>query len=600
MALAPRHGSVKETRMRHLGTALIAVVFGLGTAQAQGFPPLGAAPDPAAGEAVLLDLQDDVSEAELEALELQYGIRLSYNSLHSRAAKLLRVDELSPSRGVELISALAGDPRVETVEAEQTYQVVFEPDDPLYRYQWHFQQVRMPEAWEVSSGKGVVVAVIDTGVAYEDYEDKSGKYRLVEDLKGVRFVPGYDFVDNDEHANDDHCHGTHVAGTIAQATNNGVGVAGMAHKASIMPLKVLSAQGFGKTADIADAIRFAADHGAHVINMSLGGPMPSKILRDAIHYAHKKGVVVVAAAGNNGQRKVSYPAAYPDTIAVSATRYDRTLTWYSNWGPEIDLAAPGGDTRVDQNGDGYPDGVLQNTIAVQDPQTEGYFLFQGTSMASPHVAAAAALVMAQGVTDPDKVEAILKATAQKQGSEDFEEHYGYGIVDAAAAASKASEARRTTSLLLAGLGTLALAGLGLFLRGRGAGYVLGLLSGSAGVLFPLRSQLDGALAVLSHGVGSWSGLLFGPDGYSFPLVLSALLPFGLTALLFGIRPLRAFLAGLSVGFGASLLGESILGYLDVAYVPNLLGSFLDRAWLLFNGLASFLLGALLLKACRRP
>jgi serine protease len=585
--------------MRHLRTALLTGALAVGTAHAQGFAPLGATPQQTDREAVLVDLRDDLSDEQLASLMAQYHVKLDYNSLYSHASKLMRVDEVPLAEGARLIDELQGDPRVEEVEAEETYSAFLEPDDPFYKYQWDFKQVQMPQAWELSAGKGVVVAVIDTGVAYEDYQDKLGKYHLVEDLKGVRFVPGYDFVNHDEHANDDHCHGTHVAGTIAQATNNGVGVAGMAYQASIMPLKVLSAQGYGKTADIADAIRFAADHGANVINMSLGGPMPSKILRDAIHYAHKKGVVVVAAAGNNGQRKVSYPAAYPDTIAVSATRYDKTLTWYSNWGPEIDLAAPGGDTRVDQNGDGYPDGVLQNTIAVQDPTTEGYFLFQGTSMASPHVAGAAALVMAQGVTDPDKVEAILKATAQKQGSTDFDEHFGYGIVDAAAAVSKASDTERDSSILVAILATLGLACLGLSLRGLRLGYGLGLLAGSAGLLFPLRFEVGGPLGLLTHGIGAWGGQLLGPAGFDQPLLLSLLVPLGLTALLYGIRWLRPFLAGLSVGFGAYLLGESILGHLDVAYVPNLFGSLLDRVWLIANGLGSVLLGALLLKASRK-
>src|SRR5204863_1518261 len=133
-------------------------------------------------------------------------------------------------------------------------------------------------------------------------------------------------------------------------------------------------------------IRWAADHGAKVINMSLGGPFPVGAIRTAVKYAHDKGVVVVAAAGNDGRGRVGYPARYPEVVAVAATQFDESTTFYSNWGKDIDIAAPGGNTRVDQNGDGQPDGVLQNTVHPNDIRRTGYLMFNGTSMASPHVA----------------------------------------------------------------------------------------------------------------------------------------------------------------------------------------------------------------------
>src|SRR4029079_11969389 len=132
-------------------------------------------------------------------------------------------------------------------------------------------------------------------------------------------------------------------------------------------------------------------------------PFYSQVLAKAVRYAHDHGVVVVCAAGNDGRSKVSYPAANPGALAVDATQFDETTTFYSNWGKEIAVAAPGGNTRVDQNGDGQPDGVLQNTIAVGDPSKSDYFAFMGTSMASPHAAGVAALVVGEGVTDPDAV-----------------------------------------------------------------------------------------------------------------------------------------------------------------------------------------------------
>src|SRR5581483_9670990 len=309
----------------------------------------------------------------------------------------------------------------------------------------HLEQIKAKQAWKQAQGEGVTVAVVDTGVA------------KVPDLAQTVLVPGYNFVNNTADATDDHGHGTHVAGTIAQSTHNGVGVAGVAFKAKIMPIKVLSARGSGSVSGIAEGIRWAADHGAKVINMSLGGPIASSVLGKAVKYAHDKGTTVVCAAGNDGRGKVSYPAAYAGAIAVAATQFDETTTFYSNWGKEIDVAAPGGNTRVDQNGDGQPDGVLQNTVVPGDTSRNDYLWFMGTSMASPHVAGVAALVISAGVTNPDQVEKILKETARapKKKGDNYEQHYGAGIVDAAAAVAKARQQSEHSSwpwLLAAGLG----------------------------------------------------------------------------------------------------------------------------------------------------
>jgi len=206
-----------------------------------------------------------------------------------------------------------------------------------------------------------------------------------------------------------------------------------------MPIKVLSGSGSGSVGGIAEGIRWAADHGAKVINMSLGGPFNSPVLANAVRYAHEHGVVVVCAAGNDGRGRVSYPAANRGAIAVAATQFDETTTFYSNWGKEIFIAAPGGNTRIDQNGDGVPDGVLQNTVVPGDISRQDYLGFMGTSMASPHVAGVAALVVSQGVTDPDAVAKILKQSARRpkhyRGNHD--NHYGAGIIDALAAVQEA-------------------------------------------------------------------------------------------------------------------------------------------------------------------
>jgi len=230
-----------------------------------------------------------------------------------------------------------------------------------------------------------------------------------------------------------------VAGTIAQSTNNNFGVAGIAYEASIMPLKVLSASGGGTISDIAEAIIFAADNGANVINMSLGGGGESKLMQEAIDYAYKKGVVIVAAAGNSNRNAAFYPARYPKVIAVSATSSTGEKAAYSNYGAGVDVAAPGGAIARGKNGEkgDMSGGILQNTI---DPQTKQsvFRAFQGTSMASPHVAGVVALIEASGVKDPEKVLQIIKQSSRKV-TDDTLNYYGAGHLNAAAAVNLASQ-----------------------------------------------------------------------------------------------------------------------------------------------------------------
>lgn len=344
--------------------------------------------------------------------------------------------------------------RPDVVYAEPNYCAQTYSDDPLYNYQWNFHAqneggIKAEEAWGISTGldasdnnEGVIVAIVDTGIAYENYLG----YAKAPDFANTNFVPGYDFVNRDSHANDDNSHGTHVAGTVAQSTNNNLGVAGVAYNARLMPVKVLNKKGSGTYDNIALGIRWAANNGAKVINLSLGGPSPSVTLEDALAYAHDiKGVTIVAAAGNDGLNTISYPAAYDDyVIAVGATRYDKALASYSNYGTGLDLVAPGGDVTVDQNGDGKGDGILQNTFNPSTKNTSdfGYWFFQGTSMASPHVAGVAALLIANGnARTPSEVQSALQETAldldlNTPGRDD---KYGYGLVDAYAALNWGAE-----------------------------------------------------------------------------------------------------------------------------------------------------------------
>ena len=414
-----------------VATAIVAGVASLASAQSS---PL------------IVDVADKASKSEIAHLQAKIGGRWKPNSVVSSSNHVYQVF-LSAAERVKALAALKTATNIDAYDNEHTYQLdpdflplnlrqndkvttslspkSSSPNDPRYSEQWNFQMVGAEAAWKRSRGTGVVVAVIDTGVS----GTSSGKGQACRDFGSTTFTAGYDFVNRDTDPYDDHGHGTHVAGTIAEATNNSEGVAGLAYGATIMPLKVLSASGSGTSADIADAIRWAADKGANVINMSLGSPFPDAVIRSACTYASKKGVVIVAAAGNSGKQGVGYPAAYSECIAVSSVGPSGKLAGYSSWGKQVALAAPGGDIG------GYSDrdesaGILQNTnLPVEfGGQGDGYYAFQGTSMASPHVAAAAALVMAQGIKDPVKVRKALTESAVKVTGGDLKK-YGAGILN---------------------------------------------------------------------------------------------------------------------------------------------------------------------------
>lgn len=376
---------------------------------------------------IVVDVRDSAGGAEIAALAAKYGAAFTNDHPAANPGRILRV-VTTPALAPALLARLRADPMVEAAEPQRLFRALWKPNDPRYKEQWNFQRIQMEPAWDVTKGKGAVVAVIDTGVAFE----KDAKCYQAKDFHQTQFTNPYDFVHRDKHPTDDNGHGTHVAGTIAESTNNGEGVAGIAFEAKVMPLKVLTKEGYGRMSDVAAAIRYAADHGANVINMSLGAPYPDVITRNACKYARDRGVTIVCAAGNSGREGVSYPAAYPECIAVSALGPTGELAPYSSWGAPVAISAPGGDKSR-----GEEAGILQNAYVRDDDsgeQIDDYFFFQGTSMATPHVAGVAALVVSLGVKDPAEVKAILQRSAQPRGPR---EKYGAGELNAAEAVKMA-------------------------------------------------------------------------------------------------------------------------------------------------------------------
>lgn len=464
------------------------------------------------------------------------------------------------------------------------------PNDPDFAKQWHLRAAGATQAWDATRGQGVTVAVIDTGVY------------PVDDLDASRIVSGYNFVANSADARDDHGHGTHVAGTIAQSTGNGKGVAGMAPLARVMPIKVLSAFGGGTSMAISDGIRWAVDHGARVLNLSLGGGGRSLAMEGAVAYARRKGAVVVCAAGNSGSRGVSFPAAYPGAFAVSAVGPKALPAPYTSFGPEVALAAPGGDKTLGEEG-----GVLQETLAEGSTSQFAYRWFQGTSMATPHVAGAAALVESLGVTNPGAVERVLTGTAREPAVRDAEK-FGAGLLDAGAAVRRVTVVWAATRLALALFGAFIALGharkLSQHRGGAGLPFWTGLVAGAGALtaLAPLgaaRVHFLSAVALPPAGMGlHWLGMPGTSMAASAAAWIgwSALVPlaFALPARL-AERPLGnafgALAAGLAFGWAGMLLHAALwrtvlLPGLPAMVAPLFVGICAVIAWAAGRGLLS--------------
>ncbi|HEU5089033.1 MAG TPA: S8 family peptidase, partial [Roseiflexaceae bacterium] len=310
---------------------------------------------------------------------------------------------IAPGQDAGAVAAqLATVPGVRYAERNAIREGLLVPGDPVVRQQWALRNIQAFEAWDITTGGEVTIAILDTGVSASH-----------PDLQG-RVLAGYDFANNDTDASDDEGHGTYTAGVAAAQGDNGIGIAGVCWNCRVLPVKVLTSRGRGDDATIAAGIRWAADQGARIISMSLGGEDDTQVLRDAVTYARQRGALLIAASGNGQARGnlPAYPAAYPDVLAVSATDGSDVVTGFSTTGDFVDISAPGV-------------GVWST---YWDPQQgDGYAAANGTSAACPYVAGAAALVWSvRPDLNADQVADVLMRSADDRGAPGRDPQDGWG------------------------------------------------------------------------------------------------------------------------------------------------------------------------------
>lgn len=371
----------------------------------------------------------------------------------------------------QAIARWSRHPEVEYATINLRARASFVPNDSLvakFDWTWNLRSADVYDAWDIQTGDPrIVLAIIDTGVAHEDrdvpdYEKArlwpgTTRYARSPELPGP-FVPGWDFIHDDPYADDDNGHGTAVATIAAGLADNVAGSAGVAFGVTIMPIKVIDYQNDSDMSFIVGGIRFAADHGAHVANLSLGFPplglfqavtgLPTnefkqmlRPLQEVVQYAQRRGVILVASSGNFAAGEVSLPAAYPGVIAVGATGVDGRITSYSSYGRDLDFMAPGGDF-TDLNGDHVQDAVFTCSIkphrsvgSLAKPDSFDVFPIFGTSAAAPHVSGAVALLLSKGYTNQSSIELALRNTAiiPEGPTKGANVVYGSGLIQVGAA-----------------------------------------------------------------------------------------------------------------------------------------------------------------------
>ncbi|TQJ12129.1 subtilisin family serine protease [Kribbella jejuensis] len=379
----------------------------------------GSAAEPALHRAGFVRHGESVADVEPNAVLVKFKPKATASARKAAASKFGAVDETAgdvvklkgslPAR--DLLKKVKADPAVELASLSYRRHVAAVPNDPYFGslQQAYLNTVRVPQAWDVSKSTGnQIVAVLDSGID-AGHPDLAG-----------HLVAGYNAVSTTRpNPVDDNGHGTMVAGIIAAGTNNGAGLAGVGWSSKVMPVKVAGSNGVANDLDLVEGIDWAVAHGATVLNISIANPGDNAVLHDAITRAIAKGVIVVAAAGNDGSDVAQYPAAYPEVIAVGATNAGGVLTDFSSYGDWVDVAAPGWD--------------IVSTGARNLSQSP-YWLCSGTSCAAPIVAGVAALVKNKWPTlTPAQVQARIKAYARDAGPRGIDPYYGAGMLDAYAA-----------------------------------------------------------------------------------------------------------------------------------------------------------------------
>lgn len=373
------------------------------------FPkPPSHAQEPSVPDEILMKFKVGVSE------QVKDNIRKAHGMEKKDEAKQIGVelDKVPEKAKDKIIEALKHNPRIEYAEPNLLAQLLDTPNDPYFNSTtagWNLNKIGASQAWDISKGDpNVVVAVIDTGV-FATHDDLLGK-----------ITAGFNFITSSTDVSDTYGHGTGVSGVVGATTNNGKGIAALARLSLIMPLKVVAPDGSISTYNIANAIMYGADHGAKAINMSLGSSSQSSTLQEAVNYAWTRGLVLTAAAGNDGTSGVYYPAAADNVIAVGATDSSDARWAGSSYGPQLDVVAPG--------------------VGIYSPNltTTGYSNYGGTSYASPHVAALAALIMSvnPGLTNSQVVD-IITSTALDLGDPGKDDYFGFGRIQADKALQKA-------------------------------------------------------------------------------------------------------------------------------------------------------------------
>lgn len=360
----------------------------------------------------------------LDRLNEQFGVTSVEPVFRAQAGRVIQQESplsqvflFNLKEGVDEYTALQAYSRleeVEYVELNYLYYVFETPNDAFVSSQYalyssSYQGIDALRGWDIQKGDpSVIIAVVDTGVDY-NHEDLAGKV-----------IKGYDFVNGDYDPKDDHGHGTHVAGIIGAISNNGRGIAGVCPGCSVLAMKVVTADGSGSNSWIANGIANAANSGAKVINLSLGGLERAQTIELAVQQAYQRGVVIVAASGNDGSPSPLYPAALPEVISVGATDRYGDHASFSNYGSTLELAAPGQ--------------AIYSTLPGNS-----YEAWNGTSMAAPHVAGLAGLLLSQNPSlTNEQVRQIMEATAQDLGSAGKDSYFGYGRINAYAALSQSS------------------------------------------------------------------------------------------------------------------------------------------------------------------